>query len=217
MRLIQNAAFLVIALLAVNANAALVITEVMSSSKQSGAANGDWFELTNTGASSVNLNGYYWDDNGPSANDGSLFPEIIVPAGESIIILDEDDAAGFVETWGITAAVYPRTLFGGEEPFSGLGSGGDQIEIWDTNPNAGPANLVASAIFGAATQGFSFEWDLQGNSLGLSVAGENGALLASGPGGLDVGSPGRVPEPSTFALAGVAVLGLLAARQRLVA
>ena len=49
------------------------------------------------------------------------------------------------------------------------------IQIWDSDPNAGPANLVASATFGAASDGVSFEWDASGADLGMyedDAAGE---------------------------------------------
>ena len=51
----------------VSANADLAITEIMSDSAHSGSTDGDWWELTNTGLSSVNLTSYSWDDNPPVA------------------------------------------------------------------------------------------------------------------------------------------------------
>jgi hypothetical protein len=163
------------------AHADLVITEVMSSSGHS-VYDGDWFELTNTGSTAVNLENYYWDDNGASGDDGAEFPNISIAAGESIVIADVDttDLAGFVSVWGGGFTAISKDDFGGPDDFSGLGSGGDQIEIWESDPNGNPSpNLVASAVFGSATSGFSFEWDDAGNDLGLSVAGQNGVFQSS--------------------------------------
>ena len=57
--------------------------------------------------------------------------------------------------------------------------------------------LIISLSFGEATEGFSFQWDTNGNYLGLSTLGVNGASSN----GNDVASPGiAVPEPSSYAL-----------------
>lgn len=191
-----------------SANGALVITEAMSSS---GGSTGDWWELTNTGPASVELNNYYWDDNGPMGADGALFGSFEIAAGQSIIISQSTETE-FQTIWGNSMTVLDQTFFTGPDTFSGLGSGGDQIELWDADPNAGPVNLVASAMFPAATAGFSFEWDNAGNSLGLSVVGENGAYVA----GTDVGSPGIsvVPEPSSLAIVAALSLTTMLRRRR---
>jgi hypothetical protein len=200
----------------------LVITEVMSNSDHpGGAANGDWWELTNTG-SPVDLTGYYWDDDGPSGADGSVFPNIVIGAGQSIVISDENAAnlAGFVAAWGGGFTAISVDDFGGPDPFSGLSSGGDQIEIWDADPNAGPANLVASVVFGDSDGGGkSFEWFTDGTPDGFSVDGEYGAYIAPGDGaagtGIDVGSPGIavVPEPATMAMFVIGGVGLIRRRR----
>lgn len=188
----------------------LVITEVMSSAVSN---SNDWWELTNTGPAAVDLIGYYWDDDGPMGDDGALFPSISIGVNESIILLENSDLASFQTDWGMGAAVYTEDLFGGNDMFSGLSSNGDQIELWDADPNAGPANLVASVVFPAATAGFSFEWDGDGNSLGLSVVGQHGAYLSAGG---DVGSPGfaTIPEPGSLALLSLAGMAGLVRRRR---
>ncbi|MDF3130062.1 lamin tail domain-containing protein [Kiritimatiellaeota bacterium B1221] len=207
------------------APANLVITEVMSSSAHPGGTpNEDWFELTNFGSTAINLDGYYWDDDGENGNDGSLFPAITLDPGTSLVILRDSSAVilDFMNAWGGGFDVLSEDDFGGPDSFSGLSSGGDQIQIWDTDPNAGPANLVAEVFFGASTEGSSFEWDHNGNSLGLSVTGENGAFQALSDGGdpagpgLDIASPGfAIPEPNVLALLGLSALLLHLFRRNL--
>lgn len=214
--------------LASSASAQLVITEVMAnSSHPGGAANGDWWELTNTGASAVDLTDYYWDDDGPTGNDGAVFPNISISAGDSIVIVDENSSnvSGFVTAWGGGFTAISKDDFGGPDDFSGLSAGGDQIQLWDADPNAGAATIVAEVLAtgdqSSPNAGFTFAWDTSGNSLGRSADGVDGAFVATGDGdggiGTDVGSPGfaAVPEPGAFAaLAGGMALGLVALRRR---
>ena len=74
--------------LAATASAELAITEIMSDSDHNGGTDGDWWELTNTGPSSVNLTGYSWSDN-PNNAGVVTFGSVTIGVGESIIILDE--------------------------------------------------------------------------------------------------------------------------------
>ena len=195
------------------ADAAIIVTEIASTS---GAPAGtladlDWWELTNTGPAAVSLNGYSWEDN-PVSNDRAVFPNgISVAPGESIIVhqgIGATVAADFRTAWGLTSAVQVLTQaqFTGPNPFSGLSSSGDGVNVFDN------ANVLASGrTFGASTSGVTFEWGRNDVNLGLSVNGQNGAFLSNYGG---VGSPGAsvVPEPATAVMAGL--VGVLAMRRR---
>ena len=202
MKKFASALSLVCLVTASPALAALRVTEVASTS---GAPAGvlqdrDWWEFTNTGPAAVLLDGYAWEDN-PIENIRSGFPAgVTIGVGESIIIHQGTDPAipaAFRTTWGLapTVQVLTEDQFLGTNKFSGLGSSGDGVNVFDAVPSP-----VAGVSFGPSTSGVTFEWDGQGNTLGLSVNGENGAHLSSYGG---IGSPGvavLVPEPTTLAL-----------------
>ncbi|MDA0766665.1 MAG: lamin tail domain-containing protein [Verrucomicrobia bacterium] len=170
-----------VALLASAAHADLVITEVMPLSAHANTAvNGDWWELTNTGTTSVNLSGYKWDDAPtPEAPTVGLFPNLTILAGESIIILEEavENVAAWKAAWGLPAAarVVNRDQFTamGGEGFSGLnGPNGDEVNLYDPS-----GALAAHVSFGPTSSGRSraFHRDRTPIYGLLSVAGKHGA------------------------------------------
>lgn len=182
------------------AHADLVITEVMASSQHPAAvspnpdADGDWWELTNTGASAVSLNNYQWDDTPtPATPSVSFFPPgITLQPGESIIILQEPAAnvPTWKDAWGLGSEiqVINRDQFSnmGGEGFSNLSALGDEVNLYD-----GGGNLVARAAFGASVSGKSQAFNRDGTPiLGVhSEAGKHGARSSTlSPS--DVGSPG---------------------------
>lgn len=209
---------LVLAGLALPAHADLVITEVMAqtSSGTASTINGDWWELTNSGLAAVTLSGYQWADSedaigGPTPQP-NLFPAVTINPGQSIIILEEasTSAAEWRTNWGISSSVVilgtdeMLPSAGASDTFSGLGTGGDTVNFYDAS-----GLLIDSFTYAGLTRGVSFELDAQGADLGLSVVGENGAVLAANG---DVGSPGSaVPAPGAIAPFAVA---LIAGRRR---
>ncbi|MDB4626886.1 lamin tail domain-containing protein, partial [Akkermansiaceae bacterium] len=66
-------------------SADLVITEAMPNSRHiNSSIDGDWWELTNNGATAMSIGGYSWDDS--SNLPGShTFPAYNITAGESVI------------------------------------------------------------------------------------------------------------------------------------
>ena len=200
--------------------AALIITEVMSNSGSGGTP--DWFEVTNTGASAVDITNFRFDD--ASFNFNVSVPLVgvtSIAAGQSVVFFETStpltSIANFKTFWGGSAT----TAVIGSYTGSGVSfsSGGDGVEIYDTS-----ANSVARVLFGAATSGSSFGYDLasypnQNGFGGLSVNGSNGAFISADARG-NIGSPGvafppsQVPEPSQLGFLGLSFIILLFTRSR---
>ena len=181
--------------LALPLSAQLRITEVMSSSAHStSTANGDWFEITNTGTTAVNISGYSFDDSSPiPKRSGQIFPSYSIPAGASVIVLDESSATQFRALWDLAGTV---KIFTSAEitSFPGLSDSGDSVFLFNSGNS-----IVSEFTFGSATTGTSFARFTSGNSLpgGLSVNGLFGAYR-SDDSSEDTGSPGTAalpPEP----------------------
>jgi hypothetical protein len=215
-------------LVAGSSQAGMIISEVhpSGSSSTSNSYNADWFELTNTGATAVNITGWKMDDNSNAfANAVALRGVTSIPAGKSVVFIEGNatgttDAtleANFIAYWfGANApAGFTIGAYGG----SGVGlssTAGDAVNIFD----AGGAR-VSGVQFGPVVDAISLD-----NSAGigsttlplptistLSSVGVNGAFSSFAAGGTlsahEVGSPGAVPEPSSIMLAGLGLLGIV--------
>ena len=102
------------------ANAQLLVTEIQSDGLD------DFWELTNTGGSAVNLSGYKWNDSARSINDAVNIPSsTFIASGESIIFT-KATATAFRSEWGIAASVQIISDSGGP----GLGKN-DAITLFD--------------------------------------------------------------------------------------
>lgn len=201
---------------AVPAHSAIRITEVAPWSSGNAPVSADWFELTNTGPDAVDITGWKMDDS--SANPGAavaLLGITSIASGESVIFLESSNAAIadiFKSAWFGTSA--PAGLQVGRYSGSGVGlsTDGDEINIYDALDA-----LIASVTFGASDaavplQSFDNSAGLNGQAIALlSAVGTNGAFQAANAN--QIGSPGVVPEPGTYALL-LAGLGAIAAVAR---
>ncbi len=128
----------------------LVISEVAPWSSGNSPVGADWFEVTNTGASAVNITGWKMDDNSNAfANAVALNGITSIAPGESVIFIETGDLAG-------AAAAFRTTWFGANPPAGlqigsysgggvGLSTGGDAVNLYD-----GGGALQASVTFGAS-------------------------------------------------------------------
>lgn len=190
------------------AQAALIITEVMSSSGVGGTPS--WFEVTNIGASAVDITSFRFDDGSFSfIRSVPLVGVTSIAAGQSVVFVETDSPLTFIPDF--------RTFWGGSATtavigsYAGVGvslsSRGDGVMVFNSSEVS-----EASVSFSAATTGSSFGFDLasypnQNGFGGLSVNGSNGAFTSENILG-NVGSPGVafpsvIPEPSTLALIGL--------------
>lgn len=162
----------------------LEVTEIMSSSAHSNAnSDGDWFEIRNNGSTSVNLNGYSWDNSSQTAGTHT-FGNYVLAAGQSLIVLDEDSSSiqKWSNDWGQTAnsiRVIARDMIG-LTGFDDLSKAGDGVYLYDAN-----GALIESAVFTVGNTGNSVEFS--NGTPTQSVAGVNGAYTSTDG---DVGSPG---------------------------
>ncbi len=204
-----------LAVVASVSSAAIVITEVMSSSGTGGTP--DWFELTNTGAASENVAGFRFDDGSFGVPDTVIVDLLGVSAiapGESVVFFESAapliEAPQFRTFWNL-----PNTVQIGSYSGSGVGlsSGGDAVVIF-TGSNV----EVTRVTFGAATPGSSFVRTGAGTvlstlaSVGVDGAYSVNAAFASNPTPVtNIASPGAIPEPTVL---GLIAAGSLAALRR---
>ena len=148
--------------------AQLAITEAMSSASTNLGTtlvidNSDWWELTNFGTNTVDLQGYRFNDNagGLIGADPTPFVGLSIGPGESIIFCESNapprtgTAAAFRAWWGLPAESPLRIIF---YTGNGLSSGGDGLRLWGPNA-ASDADVVDSVDFGAALRGRTFTYN----------------------------------------------------------
>jgi Lamin Tail Domain/PEP-CTERM motif len=200
----------------------LVISEVHPAGSGNGTYGADWFEVTNTGTSAVDITGWKMDD-GSNSFDLSVALNGVgsIAPGQSVVFIDTSapiDISAFGTAWfgsnvpgGFTIGTY-----GGAGV--GLSTGGDAVYIFDAAGVAQTGISFGTADALAPFQTFDNAAGLNGVAISqLSAVGVNGAGVALNS-VVEIGSPGRiapVPEPTTYALllAGLGLVGV-AARKR---
>lgn len=203
------------------ARAQLRITEVAPWASGNAPYASDWFELTNTGSTALNIAGFRMDDSSNSFATAAALTGIgSIAAGESVIFLESASAnAGFLSTWFGTSA--PAGLQVGNYSGTGVGlsTGGDAVYIFNALgvAQAGVSFGTADAV--SPYQSFDNASGLNGVAITqLSAVGVNGASVAFAN-AAEIGSPGRiapVPEPSTYALlmAGLGLVGVVVRKRK---
>lgn len=216
-------AAIVSAALSANVQAAIVVSEVAPWSSGNSPFSADWFELTNTGSSAVNISGWKVDDNSNSfAASLALTGVPSIAAGQSVIFIEGASSitASFINTWFGTTPPAGLTIGNYSGTGIGLSASADAVNIYNAS-----GLLQANVTFGASDaivpyQTFDNAAGLNNAAISqLSVVGVNGAFVAFNDPN-EIGSPGSiapVPEPSEYAmlLAGLAVVGGIARRRHL--
>jgi predicted extracellular nuclease len=188
--------------------AGLMITEWMYNGSGTGSL-GEFIELTNVGASAIDMTGWSFDDNSRTPGSESLAALGAVAAGESVIFTDMA-AADFRTNWNLPSSV---KILGGNT--NNLGRS-DEINIYD-NSNVLVDRLTYNdqAALGPRTNSTS------GNPLSPGDLGKNDAThwILSSVGDRygsyksalnEVGNPGiyaDVPEPGLLILLLMAGVG----------
>ena len=133
----------------------MFITEVSPWGSGSSPYMADWFELTNTGSTAVNITGWKMDDNSDSASLAVALNGVTsIAAGQSVV---------FVEGTAATATSFTSTWFGASPPpgfaigfYEGSGVGlsttSDAVNIFDASNAA-----VAGVTFGASDSTSPFQ------------------------------------------------------------
>lgn len=216
-------AALAIAVTTVSARASLAVTEIMSKSSQTE----DWFELTNFGASSVDITGYTYDDSHADLSQDVAIQDVTsIAPGESIIVLqlgnDADkltEVAGFRDFWGGLAGVQIATI---SSSGSSLGKA-DGVTIFDASESQvtqqlyGIANDEHAGVWAGGEQWDSANYTPNGWVGGASYDGQYGIFPSStlnSDNAFEYGSPGTaVPEPATIGLFVVGGIALIRRRR----
>ncbi|MDZ4821696.1 MAG: lamin tail domain-containing protein [Planctomycetota bacterium] len=210
-------AFVVAGFSSVAANAAMFITEFMYRGDNAG---GEFIELTNTGGAPIDMTGWSYDDNTNTPGSFSLSGFGIVAPGETVLIT-EAAAADFRTTWGLPGTI---KVAGGSN--QGIGNG-DEINIYDGSnalmdrltfgssvyPRTQERAAVPKILGALGTNTHATNWEFTDLMAGGGVYDLSGVLppngWVTGIGGA-TGNPGYfqpVPEPTSIALAGIAVAG----------
>lgn len=184
---------------AVQSRAQLAITEVHSNAGTNGtpAIHADWWELTNYGAQPVDLTGYRFNDaTGGLATGSVTLPQLVLAAGESLILVEAIEPSAFRQWWGEglspSVQVYSYATNG-----IGLSSSGDSIRLWPPGTEDESATVDQVDFGSAGADSATFVYDAAtGLMTGRSVVGLSGAFAAADNG--DVGSPGIAPAPAAL-------------------
>lgn len=205
------------ALHAASAQAAMIISEV-DATGNSQSYGDDWFEITNTGPSAVDIAGWKVDDGSNSLSSAATIAGVgSIAAGQSVIVFTEVTAGElatkvtqFVSAW-FNGSAPSGLVFGYADGGGlGLGNGGDALNLWNAS-NV----LQTSVTFGAASSTATFD-NATGaaalTSANYSVVGVNGAFASLSASNAEIGSPGSIsavplPAAAWLLLSGIGVVG----------
>ncbi len=178
-------------ILTVGIHAQLAITEVHSNQSTNGTPtlHADWFELTHYGTTPIDLRGWRLNDsNGGLTNGAVTLGSLTLAPGESVVFVQDLDAAAFRSWWGPTLS--PSIQIVSYTAASiGLSSTGDGIRLWDASATPESPAQVSVDFGPAGTNSNSFTADPVTGLLTVRTSLQTpGAFAATD--GSDLGSPG---------------------------
>ncbi len=178
-------------LMGMELRAQLAITEVHSSQSTNGTPtlHADWFELTHYGTTPIELRGWRLNDsNGGLTNGAVTLGALTLSPGESVVFVQDIDAAAFRSWWGSTLSPSLQVISYTAASI-GLSSTGDGIRLWDAAALQEASPVVWVDFTAAGTNSSSFTSDPKTGLLTARTTSEvPGAFLATDNG--DWGSPG---------------------------
>ncbi len=192
--------------LSTSANAGIIINEVFQNPNAVSDADGEWFELFNSGLTDIDINGWTFSDNDTDSeiinNGGSL----IISSGGFLVLGKNSD---FSANGGI---VIDYQFSGGH-----LANSADELALFDDllqevdrvewdNGVTFPKNAGASM----ALTSFSADSSLGSNWAASTLLQASGDFSSAGKCNDDVGQTCSVsvPEPTTFAIFALGMIGL---------
>jgi hypothetical protein len=164
------------------------ISEIMPGSADSDPLTSpDWFEITNYGSTTVDLNGFSFDDD--SETPGTvIFGNVMIAPNEAIVVWrgNSADEAAFLGAWRATTSA-PQVISSDEltGSFPKFGQSGDMVVLYDTSST--PLE-VCKAAYSSASAGISLEFDTTCAFAQNAQDGMRGAYTSNKG---DVGSPGN--------------------------
>lgn len=189
----------------------LKITEVAPWSSSNAPFGEDWFEVTNFGTANADITGWTMDDDSNAPNSALLTGVTVIKPGESVIFIEiqpghnaTTERNGFITTWfgnnpppGLQVGTYTQGAAGGV----GLGTGGDQVNLFNGVAGTRQANVAFGASNNTPPGPFlTFDNTIGTNSpptlSTFSAIGVNGAFAAPGD-TREIGSPGTIGAPTT--------------------
>jgi len=159
-------------------NGQVRVTEVMSSAGGTSGTVGaiDWFEVTNLGATEVNITGWKVDDSSFGfATSLELNGVTAIPAGKSVLFMETaapaTDVAALKVFWGASLDAVSVGSYTGSG--IGLSSSGDGVALFNAS-----GTEITRVTFTAATAGKSFYWsyDINGNVVATAVVSAVGTI-----------------------------------------